>query len=69
MANSGPDTNGSQFCFMLDSSPHLNGRHVVFGEVVDGFHVVDKMEAAGVTEDGAASNHLVILKDGGEIFV
>ncbi|RHY37235.1 hypothetical protein DYB34_012270, partial [Aphanomyces astaci] len=51
MANSGEDTNGSQFCFMLGAAPHLNGRHVVFGQVVEGFEVVDLMETAGSAED------------------
>ncbi|OQS00042.1 peptidyl-prolyl cis-trans isomerase C [Thraustotheca clavata] len=64
MANSGPDTNGSQFCFMLNAAPHLNGRHVVFGEVVDGFDVVDAMEQSGVEKDGIVNNHYVVLKDG-----
>ncbi|CAK4354395.1 unnamed protein product [Aphanomyces euteiches] len=68
MANAGPNTNGAQFCFMLGPAPHLNGHHVVFGEVVDGFAVVDKMESSGVKEDGIMLNHNVILKDGGEIF-
>lgn len=66
MANSGPNTNGSQFCFMLGPAPHLNGRHVVFGEVVDGFEVVDKMEQAGVQADGIALQHKVQFLDGGE---
>ncbi|KAF1786672.1 Cyclophilin-like domain [Phytophthora cactorum] len=56
MANAGPNTNGSQFCFMLNAAPHLDGKHVVFGEVVEGFEVVDKMEQAGVS-----------FTDGGEI--
>lgn len=67
MANSGPNTNGSQFCFMLTAAPHLNGKHVVFGEVVEGFEVVDKMEAAGVADDGIKLKHKVALIDGGEI--
>ncbi|RHY31994.1 hypothetical protein DYB25_009479 [Aphanomyces astaci] len=66
MANSGEDTNGSQFCFMLGAAPHLNGRHVVFGQVVEGFEVVDLMETAGSAEDGVVLNHNVVLKDGGD---
>ncbi|ETW03195.1 hypothetical protein, variant 2 [Aphanomyces invadans] len=66
MANSGPNSNGSQFCFMLGAAPHLNGRHVVFGQVVDGFEVVDLMETAGAAEDGVVLKHNVVLKKGGE---
>ncbi|RHY29037.1 hypothetical protein DYB32_005495 [Aphanomyces invadans] len=68
MANYGPNTNKSQFCIMLAPSPGLNGHHVVFGEVVDGFHVVDAMEAAGVSTDDEKLVHEVILVDGGEIY-
>ncbi|KAL3668879.1 hypothetical protein V7S43_006169 [Phytophthora oleae] len=67
MANAGPNTNGSQFCFMLRATPHLNGKHVVFGEVVEGFEVIDKMEQAGVERDGIPLQHKVGFTDGGEI--
>jgi cyclophilin family peptidyl-prolyl cis-trans isomerase len=65
MANSGPNTNGSQFFITTAAAHWLNNKHVVFGRVEEGFEVIKAMEACG-SGVGQPSKKLII-KDCGEI--
>ncbi|MFJ9347555.1 peptidylprolyl isomerase [Streptomyces sp. NPDC101237] len=63
MANAGPHTNGSQFFVTTVLTPWLDGKHVVFGEVVEGSEIVDKIEGYG-TPSGTPKAEIKITASG-----
>jgi peptidyl-prolyl cis-trans isomerase-like protein 2 len=67
MANSGPNTNGSQFFILYKSAHHLDSKHTVFGKVVGGFDVLTKMEQVPTDEQDVPVEDIKII--GCTIFV
>jgi len=63
MANAGPNTNGSQFFVCTGQTPHLDGKHVVFGTTTEGMDVVKKIEAVG-SQSGKTSAPVIIANCG-----
>jgi cyclophilin family peptidyl-prolyl cis-trans isomerase len=63
MANAGPNTNGSQFFLCTAKTQWLDGKHVVFGSVVEGMDVVKKVESFG-SQSGKTSKKIIVADCG-----
>lgn len=65
MANAGPNTQGSQFFITVVATPWLDGKHAIFGKVIDNMELVKKIETLG-SQSGKTSKEIRI-SDSGEL--
>ena len=65
MANAGPNTNGSQFFLCFGATPHLDGKHTVFGQVTKGMEILDMLE--GVGSGSGKTSKPCMIKDCGQL--
>jgi cyclophilin family peptidyl-prolyl cis-trans isomerase len=64
MANSGKNTNGSQFFITTGEAEHLDGKHVVFGRIVDGFEIIDELNNSETGNKDNPIDNITILNSG-----